>query len=92
MPSSNSASAVPGADALITASPGLLLGVLVADCAPILLADPVSGAIGVAHAGWRGTAGDVAGTFYPDDHGVDIGLFGQVVSHDAGGLERVSRA
>ena len=55
------ATAVPAADALITATPGLLLGVLVADCAPILLADPVSGAIGVAHAGWRGTAGDVAG-------------------------------
>jgi len=59
--SSDGATALPGADALITATPGLLLGVLVADCAPILLADPVSGAIGVAHAGWRGTAGDVAG-------------------------------
>ena len=55
------ATALPGADALITATPGLLLGVLVADCAPILLADPLTGAVGVAHAGWRGTAGDVAG-------------------------------
>lgn len=55
------ASALPGVDALITATPGLLLGVLVADCAPILLADPVSRSVGVAHAGWRGTAGDVAG-------------------------------
>lgn len=57
----DAATALPGVDALITGTPGLLLGVLVADCAPILLADPVSRAVGVAHAGWRGTAGDVAG-------------------------------
>lgn len=57
----DAATALPGADALVTATPGLLLGVLVADCAPILLADPRTGAVGVAHAGWRGTAGDVAG-------------------------------
>jgi YfiH family protein len=55
------ATALPDADALVTATPGLLLGVLVADCAPILLADPVSRAVAAVHAGWRGTAEDVAG-------------------------------
>lgn len=48
----------PQADALVTDRPGLLLGVVTADCAPILLADLDAGVIGAAHAGWRGaTAG-----------------------------------
>lgn len=55
------ATAIPGADALVTDARGVGLVVLVADCAPILLADPVAGAIGVVHAGWRGLAVDVAG-------------------------------
>ncbi|MGI9500211.1 MAG: polyphenol oxidase family protein [Geminicoccaceae bacterium] len=42
------------ADALLTDRPGITLGVLSADCAPVLLADPVVGVIGAAHAGWRG--------------------------------------
>jgi YfiH family protein len=44
----------PKADAMVTATRGLALGVLTADCAPILLADPGAGVIGAAHAGWRG--------------------------------------
>lgn len=46
----------PEADALWTATPGLLLGVAAADCVPVLLADPVSRVVGAAHAGWQGTS------------------------------------
>ena len=42
------------ADALVTDRPGLLLGIVTADCAPVLLADREAGVIGAAHAGWRG--------------------------------------
>ena len=51
----------PPADALATRTPGLALTVVTADCVPILLADPASGAVAAVHAGWRGTAADVAG-------------------------------
>ena len=51
----------PECDALITAQPGVALKVFTADCTPILLWDPVTGAVGAAHAGWRGTAADIAG-------------------------------
>jgi len=44
----------PPADALVTTTPGLVLSVLTADCAPVLLADAEAGVIGAAHAGWRG--------------------------------------
>lgn len=44
----------PPADALVTKRPGTLLGILTADCAPVLLADAQAGVIGAAHAGWRG--------------------------------------
>lgn len=47
-------SARPEADALVTSRPGLVLGVVTADCAPVLLADTASGVIGAAHAGWKG--------------------------------------
>jgi polyphenol oxidase len=49
----------PHADALATDRPGLLLGVLAADCAPVLLADAAAGVIGAAHAGWKGAIGGV---------------------------------
>jgi YfiH family protein len=49
----------PEADALVTAAPGLALVVLVADCAPVLLADPTAGVVAVAHAGRRGMAGGI---------------------------------
>ena len=50
----------PHADALVTDRPGILLGILTADCAPILLADHDAGVIGAAHAGWRGAVAGVA--------------------------------
>ncbi|MCL4426014.1 MAG: peptidoglycan editing factor PgeF [Firmicutes bacterium] len=53
-------SAVRGADGLITDTPGLVLLALYADCVPIFLLDPLRPAIGLAHAGWRGTVLRVA--------------------------------
>lgn len=44
----------PKADALVTNKSGITLGILTADCAPVLLVDETSGVIGAAHAGWRG--------------------------------------
>ncbi|MCU0986578.1 MAG: peptidoglycan editing factor PgeF [Acetobacteraceae bacterium] len=53
----------PRADAVVTARRGLILGIVTADCAPILFADAEAGVIGAAHAGWRGAlAGIVAQT------------------------------
>ena len=49
----------PRADALVTGRPGVVLGVMAADCAPVLLADGTAGVIGAAHAGWRGALGGV---------------------------------
>lgn len=49
----------PRADAMATDRPGLLLGIVTADCAPVLLADRKAGVIGAAHAGWRGAHGGV---------------------------------
>lgn len=46
-------------DALVTAAPGLGLGVLGADCAPVLLTDPAARVVGAAHAGWRGALAGV---------------------------------
>jgi hypothetical protein len=51
----------PAVDALVTDRPGLLLGIVTADCAPVLLHDPVARVIGAAHAGWRGAHGGVIG-------------------------------
>lgn len=44
----------PRADAMVTATPGVVLGILTADCQPVLFADAAAGVIGAAHAGWRG--------------------------------------
>lgn len=49
----------PHADAMVTDRPGLALGILTADCAPVLLADAEAGVIGAAHAGWKGALGGV---------------------------------
>ena len=49
----------PHADALVTATPGLLVGIVTADCAPILLADEEAGVVAAAHAGWRGALAGV---------------------------------
>ena len=51
----------PECDGMITITPGLALVIFTADCTPILLHDPVTGAVGAVHAGWRGTAMDIAG-------------------------------
>ncbi len=52
----------PRADAMVTDRPGLALGIVTADCAPVLFADPASGVIGAAHAGWRGAVAGVLET------------------------------
>lgn len=49
----------PTADAMVTRRPGLALGILTADCAPVLLADGKAGVIAAAHAGWRGALAGV---------------------------------
>lgn len=49
----------PQADAMVTDRPGLLLGILTADCVPVLFADEQAGIIGAAHAGWKGAIGGV---------------------------------
>lgn len=49
----------PQADAMVTATPGLALGILTADCQPVLFADPQAGVVGAAHAGWRGARAGV---------------------------------
>ena len=54
------ADTVAGTDALITDLPGVPLLLFYADCVPVLLADPESGAVGLAHAGWRGSVGEIA--------------------------------
>ena len=51
----------PKADALVTDRPGLLLGILTADCTPILFSDRSAGVVGAAHAGWKGAIGGVIG-------------------------------
>ena len=51
----------PACDALITNTPGIGLVVFTADCTPVLLHDPVTGAVGAVHAGWKGTALDICG-------------------------------
>ena len=50
----------PECDALVTNTPGVTLAVFTADCTPILFYDPQTGAVGAAHAGWRGTAAGIA--------------------------------
>jgi polyphenol oxidase len=55
-----SVEARPRADAIVTRTPGLAIGVSTADCGPILFADPAARVIGAAHAGWRGALSGVA--------------------------------
>ena len=49
----------PQADAMVTRERGLALGILTADCVPVLLADAAAGVVGAAHAGWKGALGGV---------------------------------
>jgi len=53
-------SAIPGADAIMTDEPGILLASYYADCVPLLFHDPAKGAVALAHAGWRGTTLEIA--------------------------------
>ena len=52
---------IADADALVTAAPGVTLVIMVADCVPLALVDPVAGVLAAVHAGWRGTGAGVAG-------------------------------
>ncbi len=52
---------LPPSDALITDQPGLVLWGSFADCTPVLFVDPVRHVVGLAHAGWQGTVGDIVG-------------------------------
>lgn len=56
----DAATALPATDGLLTRERAVVLGVLVADCVPLLLADPEAGVVAAVHAGWRGTAGRIA--------------------------------
>lgn len=51
--------ALPKADAMVTKTRGLVLGILTADCCPVLFADPEAKIVGAAHAGWKGALGGV---------------------------------
>ncbi len=51
--------AAPKADAMVTTAPGIMLGILTADCVPVLFADSQAGVIGAAHAGWKGARAGV---------------------------------
>ncbi|WDA42081.1 peptidoglycan editing factor PgeF [Erythrobacter sp. BLCC-B19] len=55
----DSAEGRPVADAVVTATPGIVLGIVTADCGPILFADRAAGVVGAAHAGWRGAVDGV---------------------------------
>jgi YfiH family protein len=52
----------PRADAMVTRVPGLALGIITADCAPVLLADPRRGIVAAVHAGWRGAVAGILET------------------------------
>lgn len=61
----------PRADAMVSRTPGIVLGILTADCQPVLFSDPEAGVIGAAHAGWRGAFEGVLGRTI--DAMVDLG-------------------
>ena len=71
----------PQADAIVTDRPGLVLGILTADCTPVLLADREAGVVGAAHAGWRGAfAGVIESTVaLMERHGADRGRIAAAV-------------
>ena len=60
----------PRADAMVTDRPGVLLGILSADCAPVLLADAEAGVVGAAHAGWRGALAGVTDSVIAEMEGI----------------------
>ena len=91
--------AVFSCDALVTDETGTALGVRVADCVPILMADPGARVIAAVHAGWRGTVGDIVGKTIqkmcflgaaPEDIRVAIGPHISMQNYEVG--EDVARA
>ena len=66
---------VEGSDALVTDQPRVVIGVLTADCAPVLMADKKAGIVAAVHAGWRGALGGVleAATHSMESLGGDVG-------------------
>lgn len=93
--------AIPETDGLITMEKGLLLSSYYADCVPVMLLDPVRRAIGLAHAGWKGTVGRIAAKtvqsmscYYGTDPGDCLAVVGPSIGPccyevDAPVLERV---
>ncbi|HEX4831822.1 MAG TPA: peptidoglycan editing factor PgeF [Trebonia sp.] len=81
--------AIAATDALVTAEPGVVLVVMVADCVPIVLFDPVAHVLACVHAGWRGTVARVseaavqAMTALGSDPGDIIAGIGPAISPDA---------
>jgi polyphenol oxidase len=79
---------LPPADIIVSDAPGTALVVCVADCVPLLLADPDTGAVAAAHAGWRGTAAGVAGLavrVLQQEFGADPGRLMAAVGPSIGG-------
>jgi len=62
--------AIDGIDALVTASPEVVLAILTADCVPIVLHDAVAGVLACVHAGWRGTVAGVTAAAVAAMHGL----------------------
>ncbi len=71
----DAATAVADVDALVVGDPGVVAVVLMADCVPVLLVDPVARLLAVVHAGWRGTVADVVGATVDELRlaGADVG-------------------
>jgi YfiH family protein len=86
--SRSAADAVPASDAIVTRAAGLVLAVLVADCAPIVLHDPVTQTLALVHAGWRGTVRGVTSAAVQEmsrlgcDPATVIALIGPAISRD----------
>jgi len=81
-------SAIPETDALITNVPGILLSSYYADCVPVMILDPVKKAIGLAHAGWKGTAmriGSIALMAMSEAFGTDPGQCLAAIAPSIGG-------
>jgi len=83
------AEARPKADAVVTRTPGLVIGVLTADCAPVLFADPEAGVVAAAHAGWRGAVGGVLASTIAEMEKLGarrnriIAAIGPAINHDS---------
>ncbi|AFV89111.1 MAG: polyphenol oxidase family protein [Acidipropionibacterium acidipropionici] len=76
---------LPSADAMVTSVPGVALGIRVADCLPVMLADPAAGVVGAAHAGRAGLLGGVLGRTVEEMRGAGAGqILGWIGPHICG--------